>query len=86
MSDPFGEWPAPEMVSPEEERQYLLDVIKTGIRFMIFSIMGMTVFLWVAANILSKSGIIGGSISWTNCGILAFSAVLIRLWNSTFFK
>ena len=80
------QWPDPELVSPEEERQYLLDIVKQGIRFIIFSVLATTVFLWVVTNILSDSNVISQSISWVNCGILSLFYVVLRVWNSTFFK
>lgn len=83
---PDQDWPAPDFANPEEERQYLLDIIKTGIRFMIFSGISYAVFLWVTARILMNSEIISGSLSWGNSVLLGFSAVVIRVWNSTFFK
>jgi hypothetical protein len=83
MSNP---WPEPDFVSPEEERQYALDIVKQGIRFMIFSVLATTAFLWVVTNILANSNLISSSISWVNCGILSFFYVVLRVWNSTFFK
>lgn len=83
---PDQDWPAPDFVSPEEERAYLMDIIKTGIRFMIFSAISYALFLWVASRILMNSEIINGSLSWGNSLVLGFSTVVIRVWNSTFFK
>lgn len=80
------EWPAPDFVNPEEEREYLVDIIKTGIRFMIFSAISYSVFLWVVSRILLNEEIINGALSWSNSVILGFSTVVIRVWNSTFFK
>ena len=83
MSD---QWPEPEIFSPEEERQYALDIVKQGIRFIIFSVLATTVFLWVVTNILANANVISASISWANCGILSLFYVVLRVWNSTFFK
>ena len=83
MSD---QWPEPEIFSPEEERQYALDIVKQGIRFIIFSVLATTVFLWVVTNILANANVISASISWANCGILSLFYVVLRVRNSTFFK
>ena len=80
------QWPDPELISPEEERQYALDIVKQGIRFIIFSVLATTVFLWVITNILADSNVISQSISWVNCGILSLFYVVLRVWNSTFLK
>jgi hypothetical protein len=80
------QWPEPELISPEEERQYALDIVKQGIRFIIFSVLATTVFLWVVTNILANANVISSSISWLNCGILSLFYVILRVWNSTFFK
>lgn len=80
------QWPDPELISPEEERQYALDIVKQGIRFIIFSVLATTVFLWVVTNILANANVISSSISWANCGILSLFYVILRVWNSTFFK
>ena len=80
------QWPDPELISPEEERQYALDIVKQGIRFIIFSVLATTVFLWVVTNILANANVISSSISWVNCGILSLFYVILRVWNSTFFK
>jgi hypothetical protein len=80
------QWPDPELISPEEERQYALDIVKQGIRFIIFSVLVTTVFLWVVTNILANANVISASISWANCGILSLFYVVLRVWNSTFFK
>ena len=80
------QWPDPELISPEEERQYALDIVKQGIRFIIFSVLATTVFLWVVTNILANANVISSSVSWANCGILSLFYVILRVWNSTFFK
>ena len=80
------QWPDPELISPEEERQSALDIVKQGIRFIIFSVLATTVFLWVVTNILANANVISSSISWLNCGILSLFYVILRVWNSTFFK
>ena len=85
MSDPFAGWPEPEL-STEEQRAYQIDLIKTGIRFFIFTGISYSFFLWVVSNLLAQSNIVEGSISWANCCIIAFLGTFVRVWDRTFFK
>jgi hypothetical protein len=86
MPNDFSGWPEPEMASPEEERSYQIDMIKTGIRFFIFTSVLYAFLLWVVSIMLVRSNIIDGSISWTNSAIIAFLATFVRVWDRTFLK
>jgi hypothetical protein len=85
MSESFSGWPEPEL-STEEQRAYQIDVIKTGIRFFIFTTICYSFFLWAVSNLLVESNIIDGSISWLNSCIIAFIGTFVRVWDRTFFK
>jgi hypothetical protein len=85
MSDPFAGWPEPE-VNEEEQRAYLIDVVKTGIRFFIFTSLTYSFLLWVVSILLYNSNITNGSISWPNSCLIAFIATFARVWDRTFFK
>ena len=81
----FEDWDAPEL-SSADERAYLLDVVKTGIRFLVFTCLLYTVGIWGFSNLLVRSGILSDSVSWHYAGIISFGIVVLRLWNKTFFK
>lgn len=85
MSDPFAGWPEPEL-NEEEQRAFLIDTIKTGIRFFIFTTITYAFLLWVVSILLFNSNIIDGSISWLNSCIIAFIGTFARVWDRTFFK
>jgi hypothetical protein len=85
MSDPFAGWPEPQ-ISEEEQREYQMDLIKTGIRFFIFTGISYSFFLWVVSNLLAQSNIVDGSISWWNSCVIAFLGTFVRVWDRTFFK
>lgn len=85
MSDPFAGWPEPEL-NEEEQRAFLIDTIKTGIRFFIFTTITYAFLLWVISILLFNSNIIDGSISWLNSCIIAFIGTFARVWDRTFFK
>lgn len=79
------DWPEPDL-NPEEQRAYFIDVVKTGVRFFIFTSISYAFLLWVVAIMLERSNIIDGSISWVNSCIIAFLGTFIRVWDRTFFK
>jgi|688.fasta_scaffold1083559_2 hypothetical protein len=81
----FEDWDAPEL-SSADERAYLLDVVKTGIRFLVFTCLLYTVGIWGFSNLLVRSDILSGSISWQHAGIMSFGIVVLRLWNKSLFK
>jgi hypothetical protein len=85
MSEPFNGWPEPEL-NPEEQRAYMIDAVKTGIRFFIFTTIAYAFLLWVVTILLAESAIIEGSISWFNSCIIAFIGTFVRVWDRTFFK
>ncbi len=81
----FPDWDAPEY-SSADERAYAWDVIKTGIRFLVFTCLLYTLAIWGISNLLVKSGILSGSISWHYAGIISLGIILLRLWDKSFFK
>jgi hypothetical protein len=85
MSNPFAQWPEPE-INEEEQREYQIDLIKTGIRFFIFTSISYSFFLWVVSILLFQSNITDGSISWWNSCIIALLGTFVRVWDRTFFK
>ena len=81
----FEDWDAPEL-SSADERAYLWDVVKTGIRLLVFTCLLYTIGIWGFSNLLVRSGILSDSVSWHYAGIISFGIVVLRLWNKTFFK
>lgn len=81
----FEDWDAPEY-SSAEERAYAWDVIKTGIRFLVFTCLLYTIAIWGFVNLLFKSDILAGDVSWHYAGIMSFGIVMLRLWDRTFMK
>lgn len=83
----FEDWDAPDFSpSSAEERAYAWDVIKTGMRFLIFTTLLYTLIIWGFVNLLFRSDILSGDISWHYAGILSFGVIVLRLWNKAFFK
>lgn len=84
----FSGWDSPELPSSseEDERQYLWDIMKTGFRFVAFSIFLYTLIIWGFSNLLMKSNILSGDISWAHAGILSAGIIILRVWDKTFFK
>lgn len=81
------DWDAPEIASTEdEERQYALDVVKTALRFCIFSVFLYTLIIWGFSNLLMKSNILPSSVPWHYAGILSMGIIVLRVWDKTFFK
>jgi hypothetical protein len=81
----FEDWDAPEL-SSADERAYLWDIVKTGIRLLVFTCLLYTIGIWGFSNLLVRSGILSDSVSWHYAGIISFGIVVLRLWNKTFFK
>lgn len=82
MRDP---WPAPDE-NEEENVEYQWAVVRSGLYFIIFSILLYSLFVWVAAGILKNSEIISGRLSWTGACSLVGMWIFYRIWNKTFFK
>ena len=68
------------------ERAYAWDVVKTGFRFIVFTCLLYTLIIWGFSNLLDKSNILSGSVSWQQAGIMSFGLIFLRIWNKTFFK
>lgn len=83
-----GDWDPYEDidVSDSEQRAYAWDVIKTGLRFLIFTTVLYTLCIWGFSNLLQRSNIISGNIDWHAAGIIGFGIIFLRLWDRTFFK
>lgn len=81
----MSDWPEPEL-SSAEQREYQIDLLKTGIRFFIFTTLAYAFLLWAVSNLLADSNIIDGSVSWTNSALIAFLGTFVRVWDRTFFK
>lgn len=69
-----------------EERAYAWDVVKTGFRFLIFTCLLYTFIIWGFTNLLVKSDILSGSVSWHHAGLMSLGIVFLKMWNQTFFK
>ena len=76
----------PPYATPEEERQYMMDVIKAGLRFLIITAFFYTGAIWVVSRILNNSGIIDGALSWGSAAIIGVGGIILRTWDRTFFK
>lgn len=81
----MSDWPEPEL-SSAEQREYQVDLVKTGIRFFIFTTLAYAFLVWVVSIVLANSNIIEGSVSWTNSALVAFLGTFVRVWDRTFFK
>lgn len=77
-------WPAPD--AEEENEAYQWAVIRTGLYFIIFSILLYSVFVYLGIRILNNSGIISGYLSWPQTSGLVAIFIFMRAWNKTFFK
>jgi hypothetical protein len=70
----------------EELTSYQWSVIRTGFYFLIFSTLLQGAAIWVISQILETSGILSGSLEWTEAMIVSAVAVAIGIWKKTFFK
>ena len=71
---------------PAELTSYQWSVIRTGLYFLIFSTLLQGAAIWVISQILETSGILSGSLAWTEAMIVSAVAVAISVWKKTFFK
>lgn len=82
-------WEPP--ANPFEEKNealtsYQWSVIRTGFYFLIFSTLLQGAAIWVISQILETSGILSGSLAWTESMIVSAVVVAIGIWKKTFFK
>lgn len=77
-------WPAPD--EEEENAAYHWAVIRTGLYFIIISILLYSVFVYLGIGILNNSGIISGKLSWRQTSGLVAIFVFLRMWTRAFFK
>lgn len=69
-----------------DQRAYAWDLIKTGLRFLVFTCLLYTFIIWGFTNLLVDSDILSGSVSWLHAGVMSLGIILIRMWDKTFFK
>jgi hypothetical protein len=81
-------WDAPKnpLEDKEELTAYQWSVIRTGLFFLVFSTLLQGAGIWVISQILETSGILSGSLAWTEAMVLSAVAVAIGVWKKTFFK
>lgn len=82
-------WEPPKNPFVEEKEEltaYQWSVIRTGLLFLIFSTLLQGAGIWVISQILETSGILSGSLAWTEAMVLSAVAVAIGVWKKTFFK
>lgn len=82
----FDDWESDFPVGTTEETEYVWDVVKTGLRFLIFTCLLYTFFVWGISKILVRSDILSGEIRWHDAGLIALGIVFVRMWERTFFK
>lgn len=78
------EWPTPEEIEQMDALKWA--VVRTGMYFIVLSVLMYSLFLWVTVRILENVEILNGSLTWPQSSFITFLFVLARLWNKTFFK
>jgi hypothetical protein len=81
----FEDWDV-NLNDAADQRAYAWDVIKTGLRFLVFTCLLYTFIIWGFANLLVKSDILSGDISWQHAGMMSVGIIFLRMWDRTFFK
>lgn len=81
----FEDWDV-NLNDAADQRAYAWDVVKTGLRFLIFTCLLYTLIIWGFTNLLVKSDILSGAISWQHAGVMSFGIIFLRIWDRTFFK
>ena len=79
----FEDWDSPSL--NEDEKQYAMDVVKSGFRFLIFTCFMYTFIAWSLFNLLDGRGIISGNITWLQAGAISFGIIVVRMWDRVFF-
>jgi hypothetical protein len=77
-------WPAPQ--EEEETPEFRWAVIRTGLYFIVFSVLLFSLFLWLTSAVLENAGILSGSLTWTQSCALVAMFIFSRTWSRTFFK
>ena len=79
-------WGPPEDIEEEELTDYQKAIIRTGITFLVFSILLLGAAIWGLSKILYNSQIIDGALGWSDAMIVSFIISVTSVWRKTFFK
>jgi hypothetical protein len=80
------DWEAELDDDSANERAYAWDVVKTGFRFLVFTCLLYTLIIWGFSNLLVRSNILSGSVSWQYAGVISLGIIFLRVWNRALFK
>ena len=75
-----------DFATPEEEREFMLDIVKTGLRFLAFTSLWYGFIVWTVLRALEANGIISGNLNWVQSCMIAFLVTFSRMWDRTFFR